>query len=131
MAHVFLSMIPPTITHQMQRVGIAKSGKPYFYQSQELKEARSEIRARLAKFAPAAPLTGSVRLHVIWCFPIKGNHTDGEYKTSKPDTDNLIKMLKDVMTSLSWWKDDAQVAVETVEKHWADEPGIYIEWREL
>ena len=44
-----------------------------------------------------------------WCFP-KGKHSDGEYKATKPDTDNLQKMLKDVMTEVGFWKDDALVA---------------------
>lgn len=131
MSHVFLSMIPPTITDQMHRVGVSKTGKPFFYRSAELEEARSELRARLAKFSPKEPLTGAVALRVLWCFPIKGKHIDGEWKTSKPDTDNLQKMLKDVMTDLNWWADDAQVAMEVVEKHWAEKPGIFIEWRAI
>ena len=44
----------------------------------------------------------------------------------KVRTDNLEKMLKDVMTELRWWKDDAQVASEIVEKFWAEQPGIFI-----
>ena len=129
--HVFLSMIPPTITQQEHRIGISKSGKKYTYEQAELKEARSDLKAHLSKHAPEEPMTKAVRLHVIWCFPIKGKHKDGEWKTSKPDTDNLNKMLKDVMTSLGFWKDDALVAAETIEKHWADIPGIYIEWGEM
>ncbi len=35
------------------------------------------------------------------------------------------------MTDLGYWKDDAQVASETVEKFWADLPGIYIEIEQL
>ena len=71
------------------------------------------------------PFDGAVRLTTWWCFP-RGEHLDGEYRTSKPDTDNLVKMLKDVMTELGFWKDDAQVASEVIEKYWADLPGIYV-----
>ena len=46
--------------------------------------------------------------------------------TTKPDTDNLQKLLKDVMTDLGFWKDDALVASEIVEKFWAERPGIFI-----
>lgn len=45
---------------------------------------------------------------------------------TRPDTDNLQKLLKDVLTGLGFWKDDALVAVEHVDKRWADRPGIYI-----
>ena len=51
--------------------------------------------------------------------------------TSKPDTDNLVKLLKDVMTELHFWKDDAQVASEVIEKYWADLPGIYVKVESL
>lgn len=129
--HVFLSMIPPTITQQEHRIGVSKTGKKYTYEQTELKEARSELRAHLSKHAPTQPLTGPVRLVTIWCFPIKGRHKNGEWRTSKPDTDNLNKMLKDVMTSLGFWKDDAQVASESIQKFWTDQPGIYIEWGEM
>ena len=60
-----------------------------------------------------------------WCFP-KGRHRDGEYRVTRPDTDNLQKLLKDCMTQAGFWKDDAQVASELCEKFWAETPGIYI-----
>lgn len=71
-----------------------------------------------------------MRLIVRWLFP-RGLHRDGEYKTSRPDTDNLQKMLKDTMTELHYWKDDALVVSELVEKFWAEHPGIYIRIEEL
>lgn len=59
------------------------------------------------------------------CFP-RGGHRDGEYRITKPDTDNLQKLLKDCMTDVGFWEDDAQVASEICEKFWAEVPGIYI-----
>lgn len=57
---------------------------------------------------------------------------NGDWRVTKPDTDNLQKLLKDCMTKCGFWKDDAQVVRETVEKRWSDEPtGIYIEITEL
>lgn len=72
-----------------------------------------------------------MRLITKWCFPCSGNHKDGEYRATKPDTDNLQKLLKDCMTDTGFWKDDAQVASEIAEKFWADNPGIYISVEEL
>ena len=51
---------------------------------------------------------------------------NGLYRITKPDTDNLNKMLKDEMTKLHFWKDDAQVCLEIIEKFWALTPGLYI-----
>ena len=76
-------------------------------------------------------MTGPLRLTTWWCFPIKGKHKDGEYKTSRPDTDNLVKLLKDVMTELHFWGDDAQVACEVICKYWAERPGIYVKVESL
>lgn len=120
----------PTVTHQEKRVHVV-NGKPVFYEPQELKEARIKLEAHLAQHAPEKPYTGAVQLVVKWCFPITGKHRDGEYKATKPDTDNLQKMLKDVMTALHYWTDDALVASEIIEKFWAERPGIYISIQEL
>jgi Holliday junction resolvase RusA-like endonuclease len=117
-------MIPPTVTHQEKQVHVVK-GKPVFYEPPELIKARSKLSAHLTKHIPVTTYTGPVRLVTKWCFP-RGKHQDGEYKATKPDTDNLQKLLKDVMTDLGFWKDDALVASEIVEKFWAEIPGIYI-----
>lgn len=115
----------PTITHQQKAVRVVE-GKPVFYEPSELKEARQKLAAYLAPHAPEQPYTGAVRLVVKWCFPRTGRHSDGEYKTTKPDTDNLQKLLKDVMTNLGYWTDDALVASEIAEKFYADRTGIYV-----
>lgn len=126
----FMSMIPPTCTHQEKQVHVV-NGKPVFYEPAELKAARSKLRAHMSRHVPAEPFKGAVRLTTWWCFPIKDKHWNGEYRTSKPDTDNLVKMLKDIMTELRFWKDDAQVASEVIEKYWADQPGIYVKVESL
>ena len=121
----FIRMLPPTVTHQEKKTHVV-DGKPYYYEPSGLKAARSKLEAYLAGYVPEQPYTGAVRLLVKWCFPISGKYRDGEYKTSRPDTDNLQKLLKDVMTTLGYWKDDALVASEITEKFWAATPGIYV-----
>lgn len=125
----FMAMEPPTITHQEHRVAVVK-GKPVFYDGPELEEARRKLTAHLAKHRPEERYERGVRLIVKWCFP-RGRHKDGEYRITKPDTDNLQKLLKDCMTVAGFWKDDALVASEIAEKFWADIPGIYIQIEEL
>lgn len=121
----FMPMQPPTSTHQMKRVRVV-AGKPKFYEPAEVGAARAKLAAHLGKHVPSAKFTGPVRLVVKWCFPVTSRHRDGEYKTTRPDTDNLQKLLKDVMTTLGFWTDDALVASEIAEKFWADVPGIYV-----
>ena len=73
-------------------------------------------------------MSGPIELKVTWLFPRGKNHKHLEWRVTKPDTDNLEKLLKDCMTELGFWKDDAQVVREVVEKLWSDEPtGIALE----
>lgn len=128
----FMPMLPPTTTHQEQRHVISNTtGRVVTIDSPEVKAARAKLTAHLAEHAPSAPLDGAIRLSTMWCFPITGKHRNGEYKTSKPDTDNLQKLLKDCMTRVGFWEDDCLVASEIVEKFWAEIPGIWIRIEEL
>lgn len=120
----FIPIIPPTVTYQEHKVAVV-NGKPVFYDGPELKAARQKLTAYLSKYKPAQRYESGIRLIVKWCFP-RGKHKDGEYRITKPDTDNLQKLLKDCMTDCHFWKDDALVASEIVEKFWAETPGIYI-----
>lgn len=125
----FMPMVPPTCTHQEKKVTV-QNGKPVFYEPPELKTARQKLTGHLYGHRPAEPYCTGVRLVVKWCFP-RGRHQDGEYRVTRPDTDNLQKLLKDCMTLCGFWEDDALVASEIVEKFWTELPGIYIRVEEL
>lgn len=125
----FMAMNPPTCTHQEQQVRVV-NGKPVFYEPPELKAARQKLTAHLAKHKPFEQYMVPVELVAKWCFP-RGKHKDGEYRFTKPDTDNLQKLLKDCMTDMGFWKDDCLVCREITEKFWAEIPGIYIRIEEL
>ena len=127
----FIAMNPPTSTAQMKQVRVVNN-KPVFYEPAPVKEARKQLIGHLILHRPDVPLDGPLALTVMWLFPKGKSHKNGEWRTSKPDTDNLQKLLKDCMTKCQFWKDDAQVVREVVEKRWSDEPcGIYIEIQEL
>lgn len=126
-----MPMIPPTATHQEKKVRIIYvdgEPKPQFYEPAELKAARAKLEAHLAKHILEKKYTGPIRVIVKWLFPIPegSKHYDGEWKTTRPDTHNLDKLLFDIMTDLGFWKDDAIVVSEIIEKFWAKVPGIYI-----
>lgn len=129
MIEFFMAMEPPTCTHQEKQVAVIK-GKPVFYDPPEVKNAKMKLIGHLVKHKPKRPYQIGCRLFVKWCFP-RGKHEDGEYRITKPDTDNLQKLLKDCMTACGFWKDDCLVASEIVEKFWAERPGIYIRIEEL
>ncbi|MDO4333849.1 MAG: RusA family crossover junction endodeoxyribonuclease [Eubacteriales bacterium] len=125
----FMAMEPPTVTYQEHKVAMVK-GKPVFYDPPEVKAAKQKLIGYLVRHKPRKRYETGIRLITRWCFT-KGGHADGEYRITKPDTDNLQKMLKDCMTMCGFWKDDALVASELVEKFWAEIPGIYIRIEEL
>lgn len=126
----FMPMVPPTVTHQEHGVKVVK-GKPVFYDGERLRDARQKLMAYLAKHKPEKRYDCGVRLIVKWLFPLTARCRDGEYKTTRPDTDNLQKLLKDCMTAVGFWTDDALVASEICEKFWAARPGIYVKVEEL
>lgn len=129
--HFFIEMNPPTATAQEKKVTVV-GGKPRYYDPAPVKEARKKLTGKLIFHRPDTPLTGPVALTTLWLFSKGKSHKNGEWRSTKPDTDNLQKLLKDCMTKCGFWQDDAQVVRETVEKRWSDEPaGIYIEIEEL
>lgn len=130
MTEFFMPMVPPTATAQEHRI-TSVNGRAYTYDTPEIKDAKQKLAAHLSKHRPPQPLTGAVRLMTKWCFPVKGKHRHGDWRTSRPDTDNLQKLLKDVMTKLGYWQDDALVCSEITEKFWSKVPGIYIRIEEL
>ena len=128
----FMVMDPPTITHQEHKVAV-RNGKPVIYEPPELMAARQKLTDYLAQHRPNEKLTGPLELVATWCFSTNDPKLNGKYKTSRPDTDNLDKLLKDCMTHLGFWEDDAQVCREIIEKFTVDPNlrGIYVRITQL
>ena len=128
---LFLLMEPPTVTAQQAKVAVV-GNRPMFYKPEKVKAARQMLIRHLKPLKPSSPYEGAIELHVVWLFPKGKSHKHNEWRITKPDTDNLEKMLKDCMTEVGFWKDDAQVVKEIVEKRWSDDPtGISIEMDKL
>ena len=127
-----LKMIPPTATAQQKGERVV-GGYIHHYKKKNVAQAEAILRDALLPYVPAEPITDQpVMLLVKWMFPFPKSakkHKPGysRYKITRPDADNLNKMLKDVMTDMGFWKDDALICLEVVSKVYNDEPGIYIE----
>lgn len=125
---------PPRVTHQQKQINLELScqkRKPIFFEPDRLKEARALLTNLFAEHVPEKPFE-NVPLHCTmkWFFPSKDKtKKDGEWKITAPDNHNLNKLLFDVMEDLGYWKNDALVASETIQKFWVTEswPGIYVE----
>jgi Holliday junction resolvase RusA-like endonuclease len=132
----FMSMSPPTTTHQQKKVSVVrckKTGKhvPVFYEPEDLANARSKLMSHLSQHTPEKMFSGPTRLIVKWCFPLIKGKTDGQWKDTVPDVGNTAKLLMDCMTATKYWKDDAIVSSLIEEHFWAKVPGIYIKIEEV
>lgn len=129
---------PPTATAQQKGVRIQNvRGKsvPIFFKKKALVAVENALKAQLPR--PDAPLEGPVCLRVRFEFPWRKSEPKRNrtrpflWKDTVPDTDNMLKLVKDVLGDLGWWKDDAQVADERTQKVWGPEPKITIRAEEL
>ena len=119
----------PSATAQQKGVRIVH-GKPMFYEKAEVKTARQMFTLELKPHAPKTPSDKPIKLYVWFAFDVKDKKLWGQYKPTRPDTDNSLKLLKDCMTGL-FFKDDSQVVEETVIKTYAEKATIMIKWEEI
>lgn len=121
---LFMRLEPdiPKLTHQNGiRVCPARGdSSPRVFKTPALRSLEAKYIALLRPFAPKEPWDCPICLTTEWIFR-KPKAAKGIFKTTKPDTDNLIKTLKDCMTRCGFWKDDALVFSEGCVKLWADE----------
>ena len=126
----FLNIEPPTATAQEQKTTV-RGGYVRKYDPPGVKAAKQILDTALAPHRPPVPMDCPIMLIVEWYFPHGGRNKPGTWKTTRPDTDNLQKALKDRMTRLGFWKDDSRVCYEIVRKIWSDAPGIMITINDL
>lgn len=120
----------PSVTQQQHRIS-TQGGKVRIHDTAEIKAVRRLFRDNLAKYRPEAPLEGPIELGVSWNYMATEEHPAGTWKTTKPDTDNLIKIFKDEMTRLHFWHDDAQVCCEINTKIYNRISGVNVRIRTI
>ena len=125
---IFLKGQPARVTHQ-SGTRYPRRGRPY--KTKALMVYERYLQYGLALYRPAKAISGPVKLSVKFGFQAGRKKDAGKWKTTKPDTDNMIKTVKDILTDLNFWLDDAQVTHETCLKFWTDQPGIEITIEEL
>jgi Holliday junction resolvase RusA-like endonuclease len=125
---------PPRVTAQGRRMRIV-NGKPVFFKTKAQKEAEALYYYHTLNALPHGwkPMEKPVRLFVAFCFGTDDKREVGTWKTTRPDTDNMLKALKDVMTEAGVWVDDSQVVDEHTTKSWwsRENAGIHVQIEEL
>lgn len=111
-----------------------KKRVPYIdhYRKSNVQSLRNQLILKMKKYRPEQPSDKPIKLEVYLYFNIKSpKKLWGKYKTTKPDCDNYVKEIKDVMTLLKFWKDDNQVVDLRVVKYFAEKGTIFIRMEEL
>jgi Holliday junction resolvase RusA-like endonuclease len=104
-----------------------------FFEKKPMQSARETLMALLREHVPAEPLQGPLRIEITWAFPYRKSEKKSVVKagipfphTSRPDLDNLEKLMLDCMTRMQFWKDDSQVYSKDTAKFWSAYPGIAV-----
>ena len=127
----FLPIVPPTSTSQTKRLVIV-GGKPMFFHNESHKSAEHDLLLLCAPHSPSAPYLCPVILEIEFVFPYRKTEKKGNLRfpkiphTSKPDCDNMAKIVGDVLTKLKFYKDDSQVCRLVVSKFWGHTVGLGI-----
>lgn len=112
MLKVFISCEKlPKATAQQKGVSIAKNGKPHFYEKKKVTNARNfyadAIRKKMKQAGwETCECPVSVRMNFVFTQKTKPKT---EFKTTRPDLDNLMKLILDAATDAGAWRDDALI----------------------
>lgn len=129
--HVKVAGFAPRRTAQQKGIKVIR-GRAMVFTRKEVRQEESDILAQLLVEKPEdwTPMEGPVALKVRIAYAYRKGEkkrlTKAGYVLAhdkKPDTDNLLKGLKDVCTRAGIWKDDAQVWHEEMEKTWEQTEG--------
>jgi|694.fasta_scaffold46918_10 Holliday junction resolvase RusA-like endonuclease len=126
---------PPTSTHQANlRVLKTKTGRLFVGKMKKNKVTKwvDQMRPYLVRGKPLQPMEGAVRvcIRLYYTSPKyllpKINKCKELVKTTKPDVDNVVKVILDEMTKCGYWLDDSQIWCITIEKYWSATPKVCI-----
>lgn len=125
----FHECVPPTATAQQRRHGA--NGRTW--QTGRASKAKATFIAILERHAPEKPMQGPIAVNWCMTFPHTGKTSaraeSGTIaaipKETRPDLDNLSKLLLDAATTAGYWEDDARIAMLSCSKFNGDVPGLY------
>lgn len=112
---IVINIIP---TAQMRARHSARGGFSRTYKDGKQAANEESIKALLARYQPETPLKGPLLLGVKAYMPIPKSFSKAKTAaalcgnlrpTTKPDLDNLLKNVKDCLTSMRFWDDDKLV----------------------
>lgn len=96
------------------------------------RRAEQDVRFFLGEVWKREPLSGPINLAVGFSFlrPKSVSQTKRPYMTTKPDLDNLVKLIKDAANGLLW-ADDSQIIEIAAFKVYGPKESIRIQFSEV
>jgi len=135
-----LNITPPKATHQGSLAVLRRRGGGHFLGKKSNSRGAATVKLlsfEVMPFKPPAPLLGPLRLRVFWVYPWGAKHgkkvrARGEVPcATRPDCDNLSKVLCDVLGKQGFYKDDGQISELIFCKRYGDRPRIEVELEQL
>lgn len=120
----------PKRTAQQKGVRIV-GGKPHFYTKKNLEDVASFYAWVFKGYRPERPLEGQIALSIVFHYPARRPHKNGQGKTTRPDVDNLAKLPIDVLTKLGFWLDDSQIISLSLGKFYSENVGVMVKIAEF
>lgn len=125
--YVKMDEVPKTTAQQKKFSTKTKT----FYKTSKIKQSEYLLVRALSGRQPRKTYDTPIELSVTWLFPHTKKSKDGERKGTRPDLDNLQKLLQDIMCKLGYYKDDSLITDLTLKKRWHRHSGLIIEINEV
>lgn len=125
--YVKMDEVPKTTAQQKKFSTKTKT----FYKTSKIKQSEYLLARALSGRQPRKTYDTPIELSVTWLFPHTKKSKDGERKGTRPDLDNLQKLLQDIMCKLGYYKDDSLITDLTLKKRWHRHSGLIIEINEV
>lgn len=96
--------------------------------------AMAQVEAFAADVRASLPFTGPLAVTVVFAMPVPSSWSQRKRiaalggslsHTSKPDLDNLFKLVADALNGIAW-VDDSQIVQVTTRKTYSSHPGITV-----
>ena len=124
--------VPPTATAQQKGVSF-HGGHAHFFEKASVRSAREVLMAAFRPFVPSAPISTPVTLTAAWVFPWRKSEKKSVVSRgvnvpcpTRPDLDNLEKLLLDVLAQMGFIADDSLVWSKATKKMRGPCPGIFV-----
>lgn len=117
------------------RIGKLRDGRPVVFTPAATRSYEASLRvAGTDAMEGLEPLDGPVGIEVVATFPVAASWSGVRRRqalagqllpTTKPDSDNILKICADSLNQIVWC-DDRQIVQATVIKRYGAEPGVVI-----